>query len=432
MEDRDMSAPAPAPAPTPAKKSGGWLKAGIVGVFALGSGIAGTYATQVVNTVIKPGKPVANFSVMAEGLTVTCQNQATGESGWWDFGDGTSLVPFSADETVSHTYAKPGSYTVKLTVRNFLRDENERSVPVEVATGPKELPAPLITGFAVTPVGSSSMAPATFRVTGDVVNAEHCVWDFGDGRLEVADGGKIDRMVTFDKPGQFPLTLVAHSGKQAVKQASAVKIDAAPAGTLMAVLKVTDSGNQITRMPRTESVTIPVPTGKSAPPTFAKALHARPGFTIAKAAPAVDRPIAGVKSYKLAISPDKHSVMVSGEWAGGAKKAGEAAGGSDVIIPVKLVEERIVPMPPAMTHVTGMVAPRMPCVLPLPPAAPGMAREYQLEIRQTNDRGQSAVVARAPDGGKGSVKFPWAATSGPYRFSATLEGDRVVVDAAVP
>ena len=208
------------------------MKAGIVGVFALGSGIAGTYATQVVNTVIKPGKPVANFSVAAEGLTVTCQNQATGESGWWDFGDGTSLVPFSADETVSHTYAKPGSYTVKLTVRNFLRDENERSVPVEVATGPKELPAPLITGFAVTPVGSSSMAPATFRVTGDVVNAEHCVWDFGDGRLEVADGGKIDRMVTFDKPGQFPLSLVAHSGKQAVKQAAAVKIDAAPAGTL--------------------------------------------------------------------------------------------------------------------------------------------------------------------------------------------------------
>jgi hypothetical protein len=364
-------------------------------------------------------------------LTVTCQNQATGESGWWDFGDGTSLVPFSADETVTHTYAKPGSYTVKLTVRNFLRDENERSVPVEVATGPKELPAPLITGFAVTPVGSSSMAPATFRVTGDVVNAEHCVWDFGDGRLEVDDGGKIDRMVTFDKPGQFPLTLVAHSGKQAVKQASAVKIAAAPAGTLMAVLKVTDSGNEIRRMPRTESVTIPVPAGKNAPTTFSKALQARPGFTIAKAAPAVDRPIGGVKSYKLVISPDKHSVVVSGEWAGNAKKAGEAAGGSDVIVPVKLVEERVVPMPPATTHVTGMVAPRVPCVLPLPLATQGMAREYQLEIRQTNDRGQSAVVARVPQDGRGTAKFPWSYTSGPYRFSATIEGDRVVVGAAV-
>ena len=36
---------------------------------------------------------------------------------------------------------------------------------------------------------------------------------------------KIDRMVTFDKPGA-PLTLVAWR-KQAVKQATAVKIDAA-------------------------------------------------------------------------------------------------------------------------------------------------------------------------------------------------------------
>ena len=35
---------------------------------------------------------------------------------------------------MTHTYTKPGSYTVKLTVRNFLGDENERSVPVDVAT----------------------------------------------------------------------------------------------------------------------------------------------------------------------------------------------------------------------------------------------------------------------------------------------------------
>jgi hypothetical protein len=421
-----MSAPAPAPAPAaPAKKAGGWIRTFIVGVLALGSGIAGTYATQVVNTVIKPGKPVANFSVAAEGLTVSCQNQATGESGWWDFGDGTSLVPFSADETVTHTYAKPGSYTVKLTVRNFLRDENERSVPVEVAAGPKELPAPLITGFAVTPVGSSSMAPATFRVTGDVVNAEHCVWDFGDGRLEVADGGKIDRMVTFDKPGQFPLTLVAHSGKQAVKQASAVKIDAAPVGTLMAVLKVTDSGNQVIRKDRVVSVPIPIPSGKNPPSSSSKSVQALPGCTIVAAAP-IAKVVKGMKSHKVAVGPDKRSVVVSGEWENAAK-----AGGSDVIVAIKVTEERVVSRAPAVTHVTGMVAPRIPCVLPLPPASPGMTREYQLEIRQANDRGQSSVVARAPQDGKGTAKFPWSAPSGPYRFSATQEGDKIVVGAAV-
>ena len=61
---------APAPqSPAPAtRKSGGWIKAVIVGTVGLGGGIAGTYATQVVNTVIKPAKPVANFSVVTEGL----------------------------------------------------------------------------------------------------------------------------------------------------------------------------------------------------------------------------------------------------------------------------------------------------------------------------------------------------------------------------
>ena len=155
------------------------MKAGVVGFLALGSGIAGTYATQVVNTVIKPGKPVANFSVAAEGLTVSCQNQATGESGWWDFGDGTSLVPFTADQTVTHTYSKPGSYTVKLTVRNFLRDENERSVPVEVATDQRV--AGSSSGFAIAGrllVDSGGDIPG-HRRRGE---RHFCVWDYNDGR----------------------------------------------------------------------------------------------------------------------------------------------------------------------------------------------------------------------------------------------------------
>jgi hypothetical protein len=134
-----------------------------------------------------------------------------------------------------------------------------------------------------------------------------------------------------------------------------------------------------------------------------------------------------VKGLKVAVAPDKRSVTVSGEWEKAAK-----SGGSDVIVAIKLTEERVISMPPAMTHVTGMVAPRVPCVLPLPPVAPGLTREYQIEIRQTSERGQSSVVARGPDGGRGSVKFPWAANSGPYRFSATMEADKVVVGAMVP
>ena len=95
-----MSAPAQQPSAPVAKRNGGWIKAVILGTVGLSGGIAGTYATKIVNTVIQPPKPVANFSVVTEGLGVSCQNQASGESGWWDFGDGTPLVPFAADQTV--------------------------------------------------------------------------------------------------------------------------------------------------------------------------------------------------------------------------------------------------------------------------------------------------------------------------------------------
>src|SRR5947209_5480593 len=158
-----------------APKKGGWFKAVFVGVFGLAGGAAGTYATSVVNKIAQPPKPVANFAVSADGLTATCQNHASGDNGWWDFGDGSPLEPFNADQAaVTHAYSKPGSYAIKLVVRNFTSDENDRTVPVEVAAVGKDAPAtPQIAGFAVQPISPGSMAPATFRVVADVQNAEH-------------------------------------------------------------------------------------------------------------------------------------------------------------------------------------------------------------------------------------------------------------------
>jgi PKD repeat protein len=413
--------------PTAQKKSHGWLKAGIVGLLGLGGGAAGTYATAVVDRVVKPPRPIANFSVAAEGLAVTCQNHATGESGWWDFGDGSALEPFAPDAPVTHTYAKPGNYTVKLTVRNYLSDENERSVPVEVAAAAaRDSAAPQIAGFAVTPVGTGSVAPATFRVTADVTNADGCVWDFGDGRVEAGDGGKIDRMVTFDKPGTFAVQFYAHGGKLAVKQTATVKVDAAQTGTLMAVLKVTDTGSRLHQSSRTEAVAVAAPVGKNPSPSFSKVVQARPGCTITDAAP-ISPAVAGVRNLRVTVAADRRSATLSGDWADGKPKG---ASGADVIVPLKLTEERTVALPPAVTVVTGTMswaAGSGRCELPLPPPVPGLSREYQIEIRQTAASGQAVAVARGPADGRGSVSFPWAAPSGAFRFGATLEGDKVVV-----
>ncbi len=429
-----MSAPAqtaPHPTPAPAKKSG-WLKAGILGILGLGGGIAGTYVTAVVDRAVKPAKPVANFAVAADGLTVTCDNRASGESGWWDFGDGTPLEPFAADKPVSHAYAKPGSYAVKLTVRNFFGDENERTVPVDVALTAKDAPPPQIAAFAVQPVSPSSVAPATFKLTADVTNAASCVWDLGDGRLEVTSGGKIERLVTFEKPGTFAVSLVAHNGKQGAKQSSPpVTISAPRDGTTMAILKVIDSGTKVDGLTTTEAVAIPVPSDKAAT-TFTKTLNARAGFLIASATPA--DPPASVKNVKVQVAADRRSATVSGEWAGDLKTTNKAAGGSDALVRVKLVQERTIAQAPAVTMVTGafaMSGQGLRVDLHLPPApvgAAGAKREYQLEIRTTQN-GKSQTILQAP-----TLNLPWTTTQqGPgwaWTYGAKQEGETVVVTAA--
>jgi PKD repeat protein len=420
------------------KKRGGWLKAGILGVIGLGSGVVGTYATAVVDRIARPPLPVANFAANADGLTLTCQNHATGESGWWDFGDGSPLEPFDREQqAVSHTYSRPGAYTVKLTVRNFMAEENSRTVQVEAAAAAKDAPKPLIESFAVQPVSPVPVAPATFRITADVKEADQCLWDLGDGRLEVAGGGKIDRLVTFEKPGSFPIQLVALNGKSAAKQASSVKVESPKDGTLMAVLKVTDSGKRVERHSRAATIAVAAPKEKASP-AFTKSLAARPGYTIVAAAP-TNPSSPGVKNLKIAISPDRRSASVSGEWAGGGKEGKTA--GSDLLVPMTLTEERTINLAPASTVVSGvfMGVPSRPGVglvpLPLPPAPANLAnfkREMTLEVRQFRETGPQKPLASVPLNSQSPPGKPlWAsvvniAGTG-YQFEATREGDTIQV-----
>src|SRR5438067_9103208 len=111
-------------------KTFGWIR-GAIGAFAgLLSGAAVMYLSPLVDRVVKPPRPLANFAVETDGLTATFHNRFAGE-GWWDFGDGSPLEPAVAqDASISHTYSKAGTFTAKLMVRNYIGDEHERSVGV--------------------------------------------------------------------------------------------------------------------------------------------------------------------------------------------------------------------------------------------------------------------------------------------------------------
>src|SRR5262245_39147079 len=101
------------------KSKRGLVRAGLGALAGLCSGAFLMYLTPLVDRVFKPSPPVANFEARAEGLTVHFHNLSGGGglSGWWDFGDGSPLVPLVEDQDVSHTYTKAGGYSAKLSLR---------------------------------------------------------------------------------------------------------------------------------------------------------------------------------------------------------------------------------------------------------------------------------------------------------------------------
>src|SRR3989442_11047483 len=105
-----------------------------------------------INILINPPTPLANFETRQDGMTVTFHNLTTGVtslSGWWDFGDGSPLVPVVADQDVMHTYAKPGSYSAKLSVHNLINETNERTVALQLDTSVAAAPPRILTLDAV-------------------------------------------------------------------------------------------------------------------------------------------------------------------------------------------------------------------------------------------------------------------------------------------
>lgn len=388
-------------------RSGGKFRATAAALIGLSSGAAATYFTAFVDKVVKPTAPVANFAVTTDGLTVTCQNHGTGDSGWWDFGDGTPLEPFSANaKPVSHTYGKPGNYAVKLTVRNFLSEENERTVPVDLtAAAPQTLP-PTITGLTVEPIEPRATAPATFRIRGEVKNAEKIIWDLGD-KVEVsAEPGPFDRLVVFDKPGKYPIQLIGHSGKTAVKQSAMVTVSPPTAGSLSTVIRVMDSGVRVERLTTHEVAAIPVP-AKGAK-TFEKVVPARPGCTVVEAKLGAIQPATAVRNVRAEVAADRRSVRVSGEWVVTGADVSRAVGGSDVMVPLLLTQDRstVVNFPPetVAAPLDGW-SPGSGPMLALPPQPRGitnLTRRIRVEIREAGADGRSQVVASGAD-----VKFPW-------------------------
>jgi hypothetical protein len=275
------------------------------------------YLSPLVDRVVKPAKPLANFGIELQGTQVTFQNRSlNGSQGWWDFGDGSPLEPFNPQQTtVSHAYPRPGAYTAKLSVQSLFGEESERTVNVQLdapAAGPPE-----IATLEVASARTDTYAPATFRVLGKVHNAELCVWACGADQpleLETDPPASEERVVTFKKPGQHVIRLAAVQGKRVVERTATVQVLPPPVGTAMAVLNVIRDAVQVRKVEQHRNIPLAFPDKNSGNTyAFSQEVPAGTGWQITAAR--LGRPPAdpSVKDVKLTVARDGSKVVLTGE-----------------------------------------------------------------------------------------------------------------------
>jgi hypothetical protein len=383
----------------------GWLKA-VIGTFAgLVSGALVMYASPLLDKVVRPARPMANFGVEADGLAVTFHNRSQGASGWWDFGDGSPLEPVVPDEqVVSHVYASPGDYSVKLTMRNYLGEEHERQVVVRLQTDQGD--PPLIASLDAIPLSPGSFAPATFRVLSRVKNANVCVWDLDEDRpLEVTTdpSGTLDRLVTFQRAGGYVIKLAAVNGGRSAQRSEIVSVLEPPAGAITAILSVSADATQVEKRSKkhTFAQSFP-PESKDGVFRIDRQVPAEAGYQITgvslqtaagqgQGGPgqptlSVDPSAAkapGARNLQLRVADNHRSVRLTGELvrAGGLGRRGAPP---SLALPVLLHEERQSSVSLPAVPMSGTLALPGSLVLPLPPVPENWVdvhRQMRLELR---------------------------------------------------
>ena len=377
------------------KKGGGWIKA----IFGLASGVAATavvsYLTPIFDRAVKPSRPLANFEKQLAGYVLTLENRTVSAvSGWWDFGDGTALEPFDPhQEAVSHKYDAPGDYTVKLSVQNVIGEENERTVQVHIDK--PQAVTPKISDFTITPL--NPYAPATFRVTAKVQNAQLLVWDMDDGRSPqiVNDANEVqDRVFTYPKAGTFELKLTAHNGDHTTQSSDIVTVMQPPRDALVATLEVTDQGTEVKTLPKDWSPVVSFADGsKDSTLKFDRSFAALPDYQIADVIPILpptkDTPaketaglqgkselaldakqfgLTGAKDLSVKVDADRKAIHFTGSLDRGPKSS--VAPLINLHFKIVLQKKASATQPPVA--VTGHLNARGgPIVVTLPPAPPG-------------------------------------------------------------
>ncbi len=197
--------------------------------------------------------PNADFSASSTSgnapLTVKFTDKSTGSpTAWkWNFGDGAPLVN---EYNPTHTYSKPGTYTVKETVSNAEGKDTEIKTNYITVTAPLKAP---VADFSAS--STSGNAPLKVKFTDKSTGSPTAwKWSFGDGSALVT---QYNPTYTYTKPGTYTVkeTVSNAAGKDTEIKTKYITVKAAPIKPIAAFSASPTSGKNPLKVQFTDKST---------------------------------------------------------------------------------------------------------------------------------------------------------------------------------
>ncbi len=180
-----------------------FTKPGIYTVTLTVTNAAGSNTVKKSNYIVVEALKVPKAAFTANGisgstpLAVLFTDSSTGSpTSWvWSFGDGIT----STTQNPTHTYTKPGKYTVTLTVKNTVRSNKVTKPNYINVVAPLKPP---VATFSASPTSGKAQMKVMFTDKSTGGAGTSWLWDFGDGTTSTTH----NPTHTYTKAGKYTVT----------------------------------------------------------------------------------------------------------------------------------------------------------------------------------------------------------------------------------
>ena len=141
--------------------------------------------------------PCTNLSYMFTNTSTPSYGGFRPDTFTWDFGDGTPPVVQSYTPAITHTFAGPGTYDVKLTINDTTFCNSPADTVKSIRLSPE------VKSIFITP--SSGCVPYTAEFVNNSLGGLSFEWNFGDGTIS----NEVTPTHLYSQPGTYTVTLKA-------------------------------------------------------------------------------------------------------------------------------------------------------------------------------------------------------------------------------